>query len=189
MDKRFNNFMAHLFIEDGETGENYIDEEARYLSKFLGGCFIFDEIDVKNIDRLGGYEFAEPVSELFAQVANELKETGSNLSVFYTDRMMIISIPRYQAEYFVEEMGYSMFNMECWTNDKSYGNTVELHVLESQIHNYRICFENKSDLDGYLEVYNDFYRNQEGCNATIETIEVSHADEDNMAIFDGYALM
>ena len=104
---------------------------------------------------------------------------------------MIINIPRYQAEYFVEEMGYSMFNMEYWKNVKHYNHdkSVKLYGLKSPIHNYQICFENKSDLDVYLEVYNDFYRNQEGCNATIETVEVSHADEDNMAIFDGYALM
>ena len=189
MDKRFNNFMVRLFIEDGETGKNYIDEEARYLSKFLGGCFVFDETDVKNIDRLGDYEFAEPVSELFAQVANELKETGSDLSVFYTDKMMIINIPRYQAEYFVEEMGYSMFNMEYWSNDRSYGRQTKLHALKSPIHNYWICFENKSDLDSYMEVYNQFYRNSPDCDATIKVIEINPDDEKNMAIFDGYALM
>lgn len=105
MDERFNNFMPRVFIEHGETGENFIDEEARYLSKYLGGYLVFDEAGVLDIDRQGGYKFDEPVSKLFAKVANELKETGSRLSVFHTDKMMIINIPRYQAEYFVEEMG------------------------------------------------------------------------------------
>ncbi len=189
MDKRFNNFMSHVFIEDGADGKNYIDENARYLSKFLGGCFIFDEADVLDIDRQGGYEFDEPVSELFVKVANELKETGSRLSVFYTDKLMVINIPRYQEEYFVEVVKYSMFNMEYWKNVKHCNEPVKLYGFKSPIHNYRICFQNKSDLDGYLEVYNDFYRDQEGCNATIEIIEVSPVDEDKMAIFDGYVLM
>ena len=187
--KRLNNIESILF---SLTTENklYINDEARYFSRFLGNCFIFDEEDIKALDKEGGYYFDRPVAPLFKMIGERIIETKSNLSVFYTDKFMIINIPQYESDYLLDNMCYSMFTVDTdYNKDDKYGVPKELFGFHCHYSGKMIYFHREEDLNGYVGVFKNFYVGVDDVKTyNLTRFELDGKHNPRLMNLDGYSL-